>query len=230
MDRLASPISQPPAFTPPPPPSPPSQRLFRGLLLGVLALIAALLGAMLLRPSDPLLPAASTSRTEVRPTPNVLLAVRELARLETINFHMERVVDLADEQTHLFGIVRSRDMILLVAVGDVIGGVDLQKLRDEDVTVDWTKRHVTLRLPPAEVFTTTLDHDQTRVYLRKTDTFASRHEDLEERARREATKSMERAAVEGGLLDRAQQGAERAIRSLLRSTGFEEVDITWRKE
>jgi len=221
MDPAPSPIS---------PPAPPRRGLYQSLILGVLLLIAGLLGAILVRPQAPLLPPASTSQIEVRPTPNVLLAVRDLARLETVTFHMERVVDLADQQTHLFGLVEARDAILLVAVGDVIGGVDLQKLRDEDVTVDWPKRRVALRLPPAEVFSTNLDNEETRVYLRKTDTFASRRENLEERARREAAKSMERAAIEAGLLDRAQRGAERAIRSLLRSAGFEEVDVTWRKE
>lgn len=218
----------PPSISPPA--APPRRALYQGLLIGVLLLIAALLAAIALRPQAPLLPPPSTSQIEVRPTPNVLLAVRELARLETVNFHMERVVDLADQQTHLFGLVEARDAILLVAVADVIGGVDLQKLRDEDVTVDWPKRRVALRLPPAEVFGTNLDNEQTRVYLRKTDTFASRRENLEERARREATKTIERAAMEAGLLDRARQGAERAIRSLMRSAGFEEVEITWRKE
>lgn len=205
-------------------------RLLGIVVLGLLCVIGVLLAALFYRAGAPLLPPASTSRTEVRPTPNVLLAVRELARLETITFHMERVVDLADEQTHLFGVVRSRDAILLLAVGDVIGGVDLQKLRDEDVATDWPNRRVRLRLPPAEVFITNLDNEQTRVYLRKTDTLASRHEDLEERARREAARNMQSAAIEAGLLGRAEQGAERSIRALLRSAGFEDVEITWRKE
>ena len=39
---------------------------------------------------------APSSVVVVRPTPNVLVAVRELARLETMEFHMERVIDLTE--------------------------------------------------------------------------------------------------------------------------------------
>src|SRR5438067_10683048 len=78
----------------------------------------------------------STSTIEVRPSPNVVLAIRDLARLETASYHMERVVEMSDEQTHLWGTISTKDVILLIAVGDVAAGVDLQKLRDEDVTTD----------------------------------------------------------------------------------------------
>ena len=38
----------------------------------------------------------SASRTIVRPTGTILMSVRELARLETNELHMEKVVDLTD--------------------------------------------------------------------------------------------------------------------------------------
>ena len=199
------------------------------LLIAMIAL--AVVGALLVvRLSTPILPPASTTRSEVRPTPNVVLAIRNLSRLEAVTFHMERVVDLADHQTHLFGLIEAKDAMLLVAVGDVVAGVDLGKLREEDVTSNFEQRSVSVRLPPPEVFSTTLDNEKTRVYMRSTDTLASRHEDLEERARREAASGMEKAAREGGILDRARGGADHTVRSLLKSAGFEKVEIEWRKE
>ncbi|MEO7330958.1 MAG: DUF4230 domain-containing protein [Minicystis sp.] len=195
-------------------------------LLGLVA-IGVLIAVRL---QSPLLPPASTSVTVVRPSINVILSIRDLARLETNTFHLERVVDLSDQQTRLFGLVEAKDAILLVAVGDVVAGVDLQKLRDADVTADMEKKSVTVKLPAPEIFSTTLDNAKTRVFLRKTDTLAQRHEDLEERARREAAAGMEKAAREGGILDRARGGAEKAVRSLLRSAGFEEIIIEWRSE
>jgi hypothetical protein len=212
--------------------SPPSARR-RPPILGLVLLavglgIAALLVVLLRRLDAPLLPPSSTTVTVVQPTPNVVVAIRDLARLESTTFHMERVVDLSDEQTHLFGLVAASDAILLVAVGDVVAGVDLEKLGESDVSADWTSRSAKVTLPAPEVFATRLDHDKTRVYRRKTDVLASRHEDLEERARREAVKGMEKAAIDAGILDRARAGTERAIRALLTALGFQKVTIDWR--
>src|SRR5262245_36249699 len=67
-------------------------------------------------PALPALPPVSSTVTVVKANPNVLVAVRDLARLESAQFHMERVIDLSEKQSHLFGLVESEDAILLVAV------------------------------------------------------------------------------------------------------------------
>src|SRR5207253_6452014 len=98
----------------------------RSLLL--VAFAATVVGAFLLgraRQVEPGLPSSTTSRIDVRPTPNVLVAVRDLSRLESATYHMERVVEMTDEQSKLFGLVKTRDSLLLVAVGDVTAGIDL---------------------------------------------------------------------------------------------------------
>jgi hypothetical protein len=173
-------------------------------------------------------PPASSSRIVLAPSPNVLTAVRSLARLETTSFHIERVIELRDEQTHLFGLLKAEDAILLVAAGDVTAGIDLDELRPEDVNADWDARRVTNALPPARVFSTSLDNERTHVYARTTGALASRREDLEGRARMEAERSMHRGAVEAGILVRAEKGAERTLRALLGSLGFRSIAITFR--
>ena len=97
-----------------------------GALLIVAASVAASIAttSFTSRPA----PSASATTTVIRPTPNVLRSVQELARLESVTFHMERVIDLHDEQEHAFGLVHADDSILLVAVGEVIAGVDLAAL------------------------------------------------------------------------------------------------------
>lgn len=195
-----------------------------GTVIGVAAAIAVafhLLAAAL--------PQASTTRTELRPTPDVLLAVKSLARLETQSYHLERVVDLTDHETRVFGLLQVKDAILLVAVGDVVAGVDLEHLTPSDVDTDWANQRVTLHLPPPTVFSASLDEKATRVYSRTTDVLAARHEDLEVRARAEAVRSMEKAAIDQGILDRARRDAERALTALLTSVGFREVHIDWKK-
>lgn len=202
--------------------------IFLGGVLSLAAVLAILFHFAL--STFTALPSASTTRTEVAPTPDVLLAIKSLARLETQSYHLERVVDLSDHETHVFGLVQAKDAILLVAVGDVVAGIDLDRVTAEDVSTDWTARTATLHLPAPTVFSATLDEKATRVYSRSTDLLAVRHEDLEDRARADAVRSMEKAAVDQGILDHARTDAEKALTALLRSLGFSEVRIAWKKD
>jgi hypothetical protein len=183
--------------------------------------IGVLCGALLRRPWS--LPAASSSETTIRPSPNVILAVRDLSRLETTDYHVERVIELADEQERLFGLVHAKDALLLVAAGDVVAGVDLGKLADPDVTVDWPNHRATVHLPEPEIFSVAIDNARTHVVTRATDTLATRKEELEGRARNEAESSMRQGALEAGVLARAKAGAERAVRDLLHGLGVSDV-------
>lgn len=178
----------------------------------------------------PALPPASTSRVVVVPSPDVLRAVQSLARLETVSFHMERVVEVRDEQTHAFGLIDARDTLVLVASGDVVAGVDLSALGAGDVDLAWSDRRVTVTLPAPRVLHAALDSARTHVYRRDTDALARRDEGLETRARAEAERSMQAAAQESGVLDRARENGERTVRSLLGSMGFREVTVRWRDQ
>ncbi len=167
--------------------------------------------------------------TVVRPTPDVIVAVRDLARLEGAEYHMERVIDLRDAQTHFFGLIHSDDAILLIAAGDVTAGVDLAGLRDGDVVVDTQKLEATIVLPPALLLSTRLDSEHTLVHTRRTDTLAERHEDLETRARQAAERTFEQGAVAGGILERAQRNAEHTVETLVRSLGYRTVSVRTRR-
>jgi hypothetical protein len=157
--------------------------------------------------------------------PDVLAQVRELSRLEGVSYHMERVVELKDEQRRLFGLVPADDAILLVASGDVVAGVDLGRLGPADVQVAVDGRSVTIHLPPVEVFSARLDSARTYVHTRKTDLLAQRKESLETRARQAAEETLRAAAEEAGIEERARQSVSRTVRTLVRSLGFEEVNV-----
>ena len=170
---------------------------------------------------------ASADHIVSRATPDVILAMRDLSRLEAATFHMEKVIELTDEQSHLFGLVQAKDQILLVAVGDVVAGVDMARLDDSDVQVDAAGGGVRVVLPAPEVLSTAIDEAQTHVYGRTTDLLATRKEQLEGLARKEAAEQIERGAREGGILDRARSSAERTVRALLASLGYQRVVIEW---
>src|SRR6185436_2245023 len=118
----------------------------RGLLLalmGTLSLLAiAVVGFLWFNAAAP-----AASRTVLRPTGTILMAVRDLARLETNELHMEKVIDLTDKQSRFFGLIDTADAILMVTAGDVTIGIDLTKLEDADVSVDRERGTARVVLP-----------------------------------------------------------------------------------
>ena len=194
---------------------------YRRFMIPAVLLIAAavVLGTLLFwRPFE--------TATSLRSTPSVVLAVRDLARLETAEYHIERVIDLRDRQSLLFGLIKTQDAILFVAVGQVTAGVDLGALADGDIIVDQARTRADVTLPAAIVFSTRLDNARSWVYARTTDALARRQEDLETRARQEAERTLEQAALEGGILERARVNAERTVASFVRSLGYTAVTVT----
>jgi hypothetical protein len=160
-------------------------------------------------------------------TATVLVAVRGLARLESVEYHMERVVDLKQRQDRLFGLLHADDAILMVAAGDVVAGVDLAKLRDGDVTVEPRARRVQLRVPSPEILSVRIDNQRTYVHSRKTDLLAQRNDQIETRARQIAETTIRDAALEAGILERARGGAAQTLTMLARSFDYQRVDLVW---
>jgi len=172
----------------------------------------------------------ASSATVIRGTSSVVSAVRDLAQLESASYHMERVLDLRDRQTHWYGLIESEDALLLVAAADIVAGVDLRQLRDGDVRIDLVQHSAQIRLPPPTVLWARLDNEHTYVHSRKTDALAQRAETLETRARQEAERALRDAALEAGILRRAQDNAARTVKTLVQSLGFERVQVDFRAE
>jgi hypothetical protein len=165
-----------------------------------------------------------------RPMPSVVLAVQSLARLQSVSFHMERIVDLTKKEQALWGLVETQDNILLVAVGDVQAGIDLGKLQKTDVIVDETAKKVRILLPPAEVFSARLDNERTYVHSRKTDVLGKPDGQLESDARKRAEAAIRQGALDAGILKHAEDSAVNTVRSLAQSLGFAIVIVETKRE
>lgn len=212
-------------MTPPPPAAPP-HRVWRGrVALLLLVLVGAGAIAWGVTRLTHGLHLAREHELRLRETQGVITAVRALARLEAAEFHIERVIDLHDQQQALAGLLQAEDALLLVAAGDVVAGVDLAKLPPGAVQVQ--DGRAVLRLPEPEIFHVRLDDAHTYVYARRTDLLAQRDERLEGRARELAADGFVRQARQGGILDRARAQTERVVRGLLSPLGLREVVITF---
>lgn len=201
----------------------------RRMVVGAALLACATALGFVLGRSELRHPPATTAKEELANTASVLVAVRGLARLETVAYHMERIIDLKNRSQHFFGLIEADDAILLVAAGDVVAGIDLAKMADGDVKLiaEPHGRRVRLSLPAPEILSVRLDNDRTYVHSRKTDMLAQRGDQIETRARQLAEKSIRDAALEAGVLARARQGAEQTLSTLVRSLGYDRVELEW---
>lgn len=169
----------------------------------------------------------STQVAEVlHPTPTIvpdpvtiIHNVRSLARLETVQYTIEKVVTAEEGQnslSFLFG-----DKLIFVAHGIVIAGVDLAKLQPQDL---WTENGVLyVRLPQPEIFVATLDNEKSYVYDRDTGLLTHGDINLETGARQVAEREIRQAAIEDGILETARQNAEAYLTRLFISLGYPDV-------
>jgi hypothetical protein len=169
----------------------------------------------------------STRVSEIlNPTPTVLpdpitivRDIRTLARLETIQFSIEKVIQ-AETGQGIFGQLFG-DRLIFVAHGIVLSGIDMSKFGPKSLWLEQGVLFVTL--PEPEIFLATLDNDKSYVYDRDTGIFTKGDVNLESTARRAAEDEIEKAAIEGDILDLARQNAENYMERLLHDLGYPEV-------
>jgi Protein of unknown function (DUF4230) len=156
----------------------------------------------------------------ILPSPiSILREVRNLSRLETIQFSIERVIT-AESGHGVFGPLLG-DRLLFVGHGDVIAGVDLAKLGPDDLNTSEGVLYV--HLPEAEIFSASLDNEKSYIYNRETGLFTKGDINLETNARRAAEVEIQKAALEDGILEVARQNAETYLYGMFRELGFSEI-------
>lgn len=150
---------------------------------------------------------------------SIIHEIRSLARLETIQYTVEKVITAdsgREDLKALFG-----DRLLLVAHGEVTAGINLEKLGLNDVTL--AGKAVTIRLPEAEVLVSRLDNQSSYVYDRQTGLLVKEDSQLETLARQKAEEEILKTAIDDGILNQARQNAETYLDRLIRSLGYEDV-------
>lgn len=150
-------------------------------------------------------------------TATLLKQVQSLSELVTVKYVIEKVVVLEDVKWY------GENRVLLLAHGVVKAGVDLGRLKPDDITV--TGRKITIKLPPTQVLDTYLDDKKTEVIERSTGLLRAFDKDLEQAARQNATDDIARAARLGGISKDAEQRARDQLKQLFLQMGFEEVEF-----
>ncbi|MCX7723178.1 MAG: DUF4230 domain-containing protein [Verrucomicrobiae bacterium] len=181
------------------------------ILLGAIFCLGLIVGARMAQfPSR-------RATLQITSGPALLTRIQSLAELVTVKYVIEKVVLVEDVKWY------GQNRVLIVAHGVVKAGVDLNRLRPEDIQVHGRK--VTINLPPAQVMDAYLDDTQTKVIEHSTGLLRAFDKDLQQTARQTAIDDIRRAARLGGILTEAEQRAKNELRIFLSQLGFEEVSF-----
>jgi len=156
------------------------------------------------------------------PTPIIIGRVSDLGYLTSVEYTLQTVVEVEREEQGFISL--GRDRILLLAVGNIEAGVNLDQVQDSDIIIDGPK--VTLYLPRAEITSVELLPGETEVFDAQRKWILSDYEGLEIEALDKARRQLEDWAVNRvEVLDRAETSAETKLTKFLRQLGFTEVEI-----
>ena len=161
-------------------------------------------------------------------TPTVVLQIQSLSELVTVKYVLEKVIpvevphpDLIDNLPIISGL--RDDKLILLAHGIVKAGVDLSQIKEGDVHISGKK--IRLDLPPAIVTDGYLDDNGTQVLDRQTGLLRPVDKKLEQQARQYARSEIMRAARKAGIEREAGERAKDQLTKLLKSLGYDEVEI-----
>ena len=172
------------------------------------------------------LAARITGKAAFEPSvPAVVARIQRLNRMETAVYSVDTVVEVSQPPASQPD-APGWDRILMVVHGQSIAGIDLAQLKPEEVSIDAGGRGIHVTLPASQLFTTTVDSQHARVYVRSTGLLVPAGQDLAADPRAKAQDQLQHAALADGILDAARKNARATVTALLYALGFEHVDVT----
>jgi Protein of unknown function (DUF4230) len=151
-------------------------------------------------------------------TATVVEQVQALSDLVTVKYVLEKVVILEDVKWY------GENRVLLLAHGVVKAGIDLKRIKPENVTI--LGKTISLRLPPPQITDAYLDDKQSQVIDHTTGLLRIFDKNLEQTARQNAVDDIRRAARTDGILDEADKRARLELALFLHNVGFERIEFS----
>jgi hypothetical protein len=152
---------------------------------------------------------------------SVVDKVRDLAALTTVEVVESTTIDKGND----FGWLNwaRGDRVFMFVVAKIGAGIDFEQFYTESFEVDTESGTVFVQMPPAQITYVAMDNAQTQVIDRDTGLFTKGDPKLESDARQVAEQVLRNAAIEAGILDRAQKNARTIIEGLLLELGYTRV-------
>lgn len=204
------------------------------VLIGVLAVAAAAFFGLA---TANLLPSffknPFQSQTHDRTGPVVLLSVQDLSRYVADEGNFQVVVDYKEDTRFIPSFISSYHA-LFVAYGTVEAYVDFSTLDQGAVQVSADGKEVTVTLPEPVLSEVRLDVSKSHVYsidegvLQKVQGLVTDDIDRQGQLYQLSVQKIKEAAAQSGLVARAKTNTQVKLEGLLRSLGYERVNIVFK--
>jgi hypothetical protein len=198
--------------------------------VGAFALVAGLVAAAVV--GFQLLHSPFTTVTKDHSPPPVLLELRDLADFHAAQAQFEVTLDLEKDVKWVPSAIAG-ERVQFVAVGTVDAVVDFSSLGAGAVKISDDAKAVTVVLPGIYASDPVLDHNQSHVMnrdrglLNRIGGIFNDNPTSESTLYRAATLKMADAARQTDLIQRAEEHTTFVLTSMLKSMGFEKIDIVF---
>ena len=162
----------------------------------------------------------SEGRPRIADTASVVTRVTALNQWVTVKYVVEKVVLVEDARWY------GESRLLMIAHGVAKAGVDLGRVKPEDVRI--RGRTIEITLPRPQIVDVYLDERRTQIVERTTGMLRAFDKDLEQDARRQAVDQIRVGVRESGILRDAEERARAQVAALLGQSGFEGVTVGFR--
>lgn len=162
----------------------------------------------------------SEGSPRIADTASVVTRVTALNQWVTVKYVVEKVVLVEDARWY------GESRLLMIAHGVAKAGVDLGRLKPEDVRI--RGRTIEITLPRPQIVDVYLDERRTQIVERTTGMLRAFDKDLEQDARRQAVDQIRVGVRESGILRDAEERARAQVAALLGQSGFEGVTVGFR--
>jgi len=164
-----------------------------------------------------------TACSEATPVPKAeVYEIRNIGELSTTEYTVGKIVKLDDEAQEWYKIGDRK--ILIHCKAKIKAGIDLSKLKDDDIKLSGTSIEITL--PPASITTFNMDPNLMRTEMESVTGLRSNFTQKEKNAfLKQAEESIKRDILETGILKDANNNAEAFLTDYYKQMGFEEVIV-----
>lgn len=147
--------------------------------------------------------------------------IRTVGTLSTTEYTLSKILHWDDEgEWYKFGDRK----ILIRCRATVKAGVDLNKIKDQDIEVDGSK--ITIQLPPPEIVSFDMNPDHIRTEMEEVNGMRSNFSQIDKtRVLKKGEESIRKDLAKLNILEEAEQNAKTFVIDFYKNQGFEEIIV-----